>query len=71
MDFISLKKYLVQKKFGLNIVNKKIAATIKDYATNVDGVFTAGDARKGQSLIVWAIKEGRDVAEKVNEYLCK
>ncbi|MFJ7936376.1 glutamate synthase small subunit [Sporosarcina sp. NPDC096371] len=58
-------------QFGVNIVNNKIAATTKDYATNVDGVFTAGDARKGQSLIVWAIKEGQDVAKKVNEYVSK
>lgn len=58
-------------QLGVNIVNKKIAATTKDYATNVDGVFTAGDARKGQSLIVWAIKEGQDVAKKVNEYVSK
>ncbi|KAA0965675.1 glutamate synthase small subunit [Sporosarcina sp. ANT_H38] len=58
-------------QFGVNIVKKKIAATTKDYATNVEGVFTAGDARKGQSLIVWAIKEGQDVAKKVNEYVSK
>jgi len=58
-------------QFGVNIDNKKIAATTKDYATNVDGIFTAGDARKGQSLIVWAIKEGQDVAGKVNEYVSK
>ena len=58
-------------QFGVKIVNKKIAASTKDYATNVDGVFTAGDARKGQSLIVWAIKEGQDVAKKVDEYVMK
>ena len=58
-------------QFGVNIVNKKIAASTKDYATNVDGVFTAGDARKGQSLIVWAIKEGQEVAKKVDEYVIK
>lgn len=57
--------------FGVNIVNKKIAATTKDYATNVEGVFTAGDARKGQSLIVWAIKEGQEVAKKVDAYVKK
>lgn len=56
-------------QFGVNIVNKKIAAYTKDYATNVEGVFTAGDARKGQSLIVWAIKEGQEVAKKVNVYI--
>ena len=32
-------------------------------------IFTAGDMRRGQSLVVWAIKEGRDCAEKVDEFL--
>ncbi|STO08259.1 glutamate synthase subunit beta [Exiguobacterium aurantiacum] len=41
----------------------------RDYVTNLDGVFVAGDARRGQSLIVWAIREGREVAEKVDAYL--
>ncbi|ALC85784.1 glutamate synthase [Bacillus sp. FJAT-22090] len=59
------------EQFGVNIVNKKIAASTKDYSTNIEGVFTAGDSRKGQSLIVWAIKEGREVAKKVNEYVSK
>ncbi|MDI2589072.1 glutamate synthase small subunit [Psychrobacillus sp. NEAU-3TGS] len=58
-------------QFGVNIVNKKIAASTKDYATNMEGIFTAGDARKGQSLIVWAIKEGQEVAKKVDAYLIK
>ncbi|MCF6137348.1 glutamate synthase subunit beta [Pseudalkalibacillus berkeleyi] len=39
------------------------------YKTSVDGVFTAGDARRGQSLVVWAIREGREVAKEVNEYV--
>ena len=39
------------------------------YATNRAGVFAAGDARRGQSLIVWAIREGREVAEAVGLYL--
>jgi glutamate synthase (NADPH/NADH) small chain len=39
------------------------------YATNVPGVFAAGDARRGQSLIVWAISEGREAARRVDEYL--
>ncbi|MEI4768325.1 glutamate synthase small subunit [Psychrobacillus sp. FJAT-51614] len=59
------------EQFGVNIVNKKIAASTKDYSTNIEGVFAAGDARKGQSLIVWAIKEGQEVAKKVNEYVSK
>jgi glutamate synthase (NADPH) small chain len=39
------------------------------YATSVDGVFAAGDARRGQSLIVWAINEGRHCAAVVREWL--
>jgi glutamate synthase (NADPH/NADH) small chain len=40
-----------------------------DYASSADGVFVAGDARRGQSLIVWAINEGRQCAQQVERYL--
>jgi glutamate synthase (NADPH/NADH) small chain len=40
-----------------------------DYATSVPGVFAAGDMRRGQSLIVWAISEGREAAHYVDKYL--
>ena len=46
-----------------------IKATESSYATSVPGVFTAGDARRGQSLIVWAISEGREAARAVDEHL--
>lgn len=39
------------------------------YATNVPGVFAAGDCRRGQSLVVWAINEGRGAARAIDEYL--
>jgi len=39
------------------------------YATSVEGVFAAGDMRRGQSLIVWAIAEGREAARGVDVYL--
>ncbi|TYP97319.1 glutamate synthase (NADH) small subunit [Tenacibaculum adriaticum] len=39
------------------------------YQTNVPKIFTAGDMRRGQSLIVWAISEGREAAKEVNKYL--
>jgi glutamate synthase (NADPH/NADH) small chain len=42
---------------------------VKPYTTSVDGVFAAGDARRGQSLIVWAINEGRQCARMVERYL--
>ena len=40
-----------------------------DYATSAPGIFAAGDARRGQSLVVWAIAEGRKAAEAVEQYL--
>jgi glutamate synthase (NADPH/NADH) small chain len=43
--------------------------TVKPYTTAVEGVFAAGDARRGQSLIVWAINEGRQCARMVQRYL--
>jgi glutamate synthase (NADPH/NADH) small chain len=44
-------------------------ATETEYQTNIPNIFTAGDMRRGQSLIVWAISEGREAAKKVDEYL--
>jgi len=44
-------------------------AAASGYATSVDGVFAAGDARRGQSLVVWAIREGRDCAAAVRSWL--
>ena len=41
----------------------------KSYATSVEGLFAAGDMRRGQSLVVWAIREGRQCARSVDEYL--
>lgn len=57
------------KQFGVDSVNNKISAAYGDYQTNIEGVFAAGDARRGQSLIVWAINEGREVAREVDRYL--
>ncbi|HEU0276902.1 MAG TPA: glutamate synthase subunit beta [Rhodanobacteraceae bacterium] len=50
--------------------NAKAGVNAKDgYRTNVDKVFAAGDTRRGQSLVVWAIREGRQAAHAVDEYL--
>ena len=46
-----------------------VKATEKTYQTNISKVFTAGDMRRGQSLVVWAISEGRECARQVDEYL--
>ena len=48
---------------------KTIAAEHGEFTTSVEGVFAAGDCRRGQSLVVWAINEGRGAARAVDEYL--
>jgi glutamate synthase (NADPH/NADH) small chain len=47
-----------------------VSASDKDYRTTVTGVFACGDMRRGQSLLVWAIREGRQCACAVDTYLC-
>ena len=46
-----------------------VRANTDDYRTNVEKVFAAGDMRRGQSLVVWAIREGRQCARSVDAYL--
>jgi glutamate synthase (NADPH/NADH) small chain len=46
-----------------------VAASDRDYRTSIDGLFAAGDARRGQSLVVWAIREGRQAARAIDEAL--
>lgn len=46
-----------------------VKANVENYRTSLDKVFTAGDMRRGQSLVVWAIREGRQCARAVDEFL--
>ena len=46
-----------------------INAEHEKYVTNVPGIFAAGDRRRGQSLVVWAINEGRGAARECDRYL--
>ena len=46
-----------------------VQANTTDYRTSVSKVFAAGDMRRGQSLVVWAIREGRQCARAVDEFL--
>ena len=60
----------IAEQLGLKMdARTNIQASIADYKTNVPGVFVAGDQRRGQSLIVWAISEGRQAAHHVDAYL--
>lgn len=57
------------QQFGLEMDARGNIDRDASYATNVDGVFVAGDAGRGQSLIVWAIAEGRSAARGVDRFL--
>ena len=46
-----------------------VKASERAYQTSIGKIFTAGDMRRGQSLVVWAISEGRECARKVDEFL--
>ncbi len=59
----------IVKQLGCALDNRGNVKADDNYATNVPGVFAAGDARRGQSLIVWAISEGRECARGVDSWL--
>ncbi|MCL6538847.1 MAG: FAD-dependent oxidoreductase, partial [Acidothermus sp.] len=56
------------EQFGLHTDARGNIARDESYATNVPGVFVCGDAGRGQSLIVWAIAEGRAAAAAVDRF---
>jgi glutamate synthase (NADPH/NADH) small chain len=56
-------------ELGVQFDRRGNVATGTDYQTSIPGVFAAGDSRRGQSLIVWAIAEGREAAHGVDKYL--
>jgi glutamate synthase (NADPH) small chain len=57
------------EQLGVHLDTRGNVATNGNYMSSVPGVFAAGDMRRGQSLVVWAISEGRSAAKAVNEYL--
>ena len=69
MGFAGSEQSLFDEFAFAKAPNGSIAAKEGSYATSVPGVFAAGDARRGQSLVVWAIAEGRGAAKAVNAYL--
>ena len=69
MGFVGPERDTVISQLGAALDERGNVARDKNYATDVDGVFVCGDAGRGQSLIVWAIAEGRACAAGVDEYL--
>ncbi|KAK7234625.1 L-glutamate synthase [Aureococcus anophagefferens] len=69
MGFVS-PELTVPRQLGLDTDQRdNIRAEYGDYRSSLEGVFAAGDCRRGQSLVVWAINEGRGAALKCDEYL--
>ena len=69
MGFTGPESAWITEQFGVELDARSNVARDDNWATNVDGVFVAGDMGRGQSLIVWAIAEGRSCAASVDEYL--
>jgi glutamate synthase (NADPH/NADH) small chain len=57
------------EQLGVQLDNRGNVATDQNYMSSIPGVFAAGDMRRGQSLVVWAISEGRKAAACVDSYL--
>jgi glutamate synthase (NADPH/NADH) small chain len=67
--FLGTQKYIADA-FGVKLNQRTNVETAQNsHATNVKNVFVAGDMHRGQSLVVWAIREGRDAAKEVDEHL--
>jgi glutamate synthase (NADPH/NADH) small chain len=67
--FLGAENY-VAKAFGVQLDERtNVLTKDKPYLTTAENVFVAGDMRRGQSLVVWAIREGREVAKAVDEHL--
>lgn len=69
MGFVGPEKPGMLEQLGVELDARGNVVADKNWMTSVDSVFTAGDMQRGQSLIVWAIAEGRSAAKGVDEYL--
>ncbi|MET4082196.1 glutamate synthase (NADPH/NADH) small chain [Pedobacter sp. UYP30] len=70
MGFLHPQKEGLLEKMGIELdARGNVKASEQEYRTNIAKVFAAGDIRRGQSLVVWAISEGREAARKADEYL--
>ena len=70
MGFVGPKKKGLLEQAGVTLTGRgNVEANEQDYATSEEGVFACGDMRRGQSLVVWAIREGRQCARSVDEAL--
>jgi glutamate synthase (NADPH/NADH) small chain len=69
MGFLGPVRSGMIEQFGVALDNRGNVAANGDYRTSVENIFASGDMRRGQSLVVWAISEGRKAAAAVDRYL--
>jgi glutamate synthase (NADPH/NADH) small chain len=69
MGFVGTERHNAVDELGVQVGPRGTVAADPDWATSVDGVFVCGDQTRGQSLIVWAIAEGRSCAAAVDRWL--
>jgi len=70
MGFVHPQHEGLLNELGVDLDSRgNVRASEKEYKTSINKVFVAGDMRRGQSLVVWAISEGRECARKVDEFL--
>jgi len=69
MGFTGPVKEGLLTDLGVKLDPRGNVAVDENYMTNVEGVFACGDMKRGASLIVWAIREGRDTANGIEKYL--
>jgi glutamate synthase (NADPH/NADH) small chain len=70
MGFVSPVREGLLAELGVELDPRgNVAADMKDYVTSIDKVFACGDMRRGQSLVVWAIREGRQAARSIDLHL--
>jgi glutamate synthase (NADPH/NADH) small chain len=69
MGFLGPVRSGMIEQLGVAVDNRGNVATGADYRSSVKNIFSAGDMRRGQSLVVWAINEGRKAAASVDRYL--
>ena len=69
MGFTGTERHAAVDELGVAVDAQRDVGADGDWATNLDGVFVCGDQTRGQSLIVWAIAEGRSSAAAVDRWL--
>jgi glutamate synthase (NADPH/NADH) small chain len=69
MGFLGPEKNGLLSQLGVKLTERGNVAVDENWMTSVPGVFSAGDMQRGQSLIVWALAEGRQAARGIDRYL--